>query len=234
MADGGLFSSISSPIVGAVCGWLGGGVSGFLSSRYERKQKNSIYSEPLVHAAFDLQSRIFNIFEQGFTKKYYLNGDDRSKEYYVENTSFLVAQLLCWFEITRQELFFIELNKKQHTQKLIHLQDKIHTTWGTDKAEYCDTLRIFAGEQRAIGENLVFQKKERSMCMGYAQFMESFPQGKNEQIDILRSEVVSLAYNIETARKRMINIQNYLIDILDLLDPECIRFPADSRKKINI
>jgi hypothetical protein len=34
------------------------------------------YRDPLLQAAFDLQSRIYNIVEQGFLQTYYCNGTD--------------------------------------------------------------------------------------------------------------------------------------------------------------
>ena len=52
----------------------------------------SKFRDPLLHAAYDLQSRIFNILRKAFLKTYYANGSDRDKEYAVENTVLLVAQ----------------------------------------------------------------------------------------------------------------------------------------------
>lgn len=54
----------------------------------------SRFRDPLLHAAYDLQSRIFNILKRGFLKRYYTDGSPREKEYAVENTVFLLAQFL--------------------------------------------------------------------------------------------------------------------------------------------
>ena len=57
-----------------------------------------------MHAAYDLQSRIFNILERGFLDRYYFRGSEREKEYAMENTVFLVAQFLGWTEAIREEI----------------------------------------------------------------------------------------------------------------------------------
>ncbi|MFT9387469.1 hypothetical protein [Acetobacter sp.] len=240
MADGGLLNSVAPTALGALCGWLGGGVGGFFSSKHEkqkalqqREKEVSVYREPLAHAAFDLQSRIYNILERRFLNRMYVNGTERTREYSVENTSFLMAQLFCWFELTRQELYYIELKKAEDTEKLMHLQDHVQTLWGADRAEYQNACCIFAGEQRAIGENLIIRRDGISACMGYAQFMDTFPPGKNKQMDIVRAEVRELAADDgHAARTRLVKIQHYLIDILTFLDPDSRRFPRESTKKM--
>jgi hypothetical protein len=49
----------------------------------------SRYREPLVRAAYDLQSRLFNTLRQdqrGFLAKYVVGGDPKEQEYARENT----------------------------------------------------------------------------------------------------------------------------------------------------
>lgn len=241
MTDGGLLSGVLPTVIGAFCGGISGGVGGFFSARHEKKKavhqrekEVSVYSEPLVHAAFDLQSRIYNIVERHFMNHFYVHGDERTREYCVENTVFLISQLFCWFELTRQELYYIELQNEKDTRQLLHLQDNVQTLWGTDKTKYHGIFCLFAGEQRAIGENLIIRRDGSSSCMGFAQFMDTFPPGKNKQIDILREEISKLGANEHLARVRLIDIQNLLIDLLALLDPKFLRFPQKSRQKMQL
>src|SRR4051812_25114930 len=52
------------------------------------------YRDPLLQASFDLQSRIYNIVEQGFLHTHYCNGTDSEKEYARENTLYVLADYL--------------------------------------------------------------------------------------------------------------------------------------------
>jgi hypothetical protein len=73
-------------------------------AQQDREEVVSRFKDPLAHAAYDLQSRTFNILKQAFLNRYYANGAAREKEYAVENTVFLLAQFLGWTEIIRQEV----------------------------------------------------------------------------------------------------------------------------------
>jgi len=68
----------------------------------ETREKNeqaqaivSKYRDPLVHAAYDLQAKLFNILRQGLLQVYYVNGDEAEREYTTQNTIYVVAQYLC-------------------------------------------------------------------------------------------------------------------------------------------
>jgi hypothetical protein len=60
--------------------------------RLDLLKTTSKYREPLASAAFDLQSRIYNIIQQGFFNAYFTNGNERARLYAVVNTMFLFAQ----------------------------------------------------------------------------------------------------------------------------------------------
>src|SRR5688572_12640357 len=67
------------------------------------------YRDPLLQASFDLQSRIYNIAEQGFLRRHYLEDSEASREYACENTLYVLAEYLGWVEILRREVRFLEL-----------------------------------------------------------------------------------------------------------------------------
>ena len=67
------------------------------------------YREPLLQAAYDLQSRIYNIVDQGFLATHDLRGTEATKEYARENTLYVLADYLGWIEILRREVRFLEL-----------------------------------------------------------------------------------------------------------------------------
>lgn len=47
----------------------------------QKQDRIASYSEPLAQAAYDLQSRVFNILEKGFLSAFLVNGDERERRY---------------------------------------------------------------------------------------------------------------------------------------------------------
>ena len=79
----------------------------------------SRYREPL-RAAFDLQSRIYNIVGQGFLHRYLQLGDPPNQEYACRNTMFVVAEYLGWvMEILRRGVQFLDLGDVRRNQLLV-------------------------------------------------------------------------------------------------------------------
>lgn len=202
-----------------------------LKSVEQKRREISRYSEPLARAAYDLQSRIFNILNKGLIETYLIHGDERERIYVKENTTFLFAQYLCWVELVRREIQFIDLEERKKTRKLLRLQDNISSVWGSD--QHPALLRIFAGEQRAIGEALIVVRTRGAECMGYGEFLKTFSEGTHPLIDAVRVDVERLGNSAESARSRLIKIQRLIIDLLDILDRDHLRFPRESRSKVS-
>lgn len=203
-------------------------------NRQEEKEI-SRYKDPLIKAAYDLQSRLYNILMKDLLDVYYKNGDYREKKYVLESSLFLIAQFFCWTEIIRTEIQFINLGEDHKTKKLSDLLNNISQTFLTD--EYDKTLRIFAGEQRALGE-IMISERDRLQCIGYNEFKHKqilFDKVDQEGIfTYLKNDIKSLSENISSRSDRLIKIQNYLIDLVDFLDPNFVRYPKKVREKINI
>ena len=188
------------------------------------------YREPLGHAAYDLQSRLFNILKQGLIDKYVNRGDERSRFYVINNTIFLIAQYFAWTEIIRKEIQFIDLGENESSRRLARLRDNIFNLWQTDS--FHPLMRVFAGEQRAIGEHMIAEGVRGPECMGYAKFLENAASIEDTLINALKSDVHQLSTSLPAARPRLIALQHALIDLLLFLDPEYIRFPIDRRTKV--
>jgi hypothetical protein len=133
-----------------------------------REREIAQLREPLSRAAYDLQSRLFNILRGGVLG-FVRAGNERERSYVLDNTVFLVAQYLCWTELTRREVQYIDLGKDEETRCLQRLQDNIYGLWGTSR--YPPIFCIFAGEQRAIGEALIQAGPRGLECMGYGAFL---------------------------------------------------------------
>ncbi|HWX35120.1 MAG TPA: hypothetical protein VNZ53_47830 [Steroidobacteraceae bacterium] len=203
-----------------------------LKAAAQRQRDISEFSEPLARSAYDPQSRLYNILKLSFINVFLVKGTERTKLYAANNTVFLVGQYLCWKELVRRGIQFIDLGESEKTRNLLCLQDAIDSIWGTDKIT-SPAFRVFAGEQRAIGEALIQAGARGPECMGYGAFLKTFNQGVNPLIDVLRADVMSLESGLNHATERLTKLQNPLIDLLDMLDPPpYLRFPADSRSKV--
>jgi hypothetical protein len=197
---------------------------------YQRMSTIARYREPLAHACYDLQSRLYNILQMGLISTYYVNGDERERGYVVNNTTFLFAQYFAWTEIVRQDIQFIDLGHDSETRQLRELQDRIYSLLQTDR--HASPLRVFAGEQRAIGERLLVERENRTGCMGYGAFLDRLPNGADSIVDSVRRDIAGLATTLPTARDRLVSLQHALIDLLAFLDPQFIRFPKERREKV--
>lgn len=196
----------------------------------ERKLQTSRFSEPLARSAYDLQSRIYNILRGQLIETFVARGDARERSYVIDNTVYLIAQALCWTELVRREIQFIDLGENARTRELLRLQDGLYSIWGTDR--FPPLLRLFAGEQRALGEALITSGAQSAECMGYGEFLKAFPKRANPLVDALRGDVAALAGGVAPAADRLTALHHALIDLLDMLDPDNVRFPAERRTKV--
>lgn len=157
--------------------------------RIESEKALSRYREPLARAAYDLQSRLYNILEQGLVRVYFDNGDKRERSYVVENTIFLVAQYFAWKEIIRRNIQYIDLGEDEQTRQLARLQDDIYALFQTDGFD--PILRVFAGEQRAIGERMIREGVRGPECAGYAAFLDQIAKAPDPLLEPIREDVRS-------------------------------------------
>ena len=185
------------------------------------------YRDPLLRSAYDLQSRIYNVYRPGGFK------GGRDPEYFRLNTMFLFAEFLAWLEIIRREIQFLDLGAVQATKNLSRtlqeVQDQIATT-----SELRDDFYVYRGHQRAIGELMMVRTDgqtaagPRYECMGYAVFVaaQEDPAFANwftrlgDAIDQLR----------ENRPERLVWVQHALIDLIDLLDPGHDRFEQNRHR----
>src|SRR5215212_4203235 len=78
------------------------------------------YREPLAAAAFDLQSRLYNILRKSFFEQF---GGDHERCTIAENTTlFRLAQYFGWTEILRRDIQFLSFPEAADTQRVIALQ----------------------------------------------------------------------------------------------------------------
>lgn len=184
----------------------------------------SKYREPLVHAAFELQSRLYNILKKNSLGRFYLNGTDRERDYIVENTLYVIAQYFGWTEVIRREIQFLNLGEADATRKLAQLQENIAAMFLADR--YGESFRIFRGEQRALGERMLLPDSDDHSVLGYASFVEMKEQGFQRWFEGLRQDIDALSKDVAKHSARLTQIQHALIDLIEHLDPQRIRFSA--------
>jgi hypothetical protein len=188
------------------------------------------YHEPLARSAYDFQSRLYNMLAKDFAGRYLERGNEREQDYAVYNTVFLVAQYFAWTEIIRIAIQYVDLGSDDQTRQFARLQDKIFALFTTDR--FPAAFRVFAGEQRALGEWMIRQTEAGPECVGYGTFVERM-RGDKETDPIAKYLAADVKrFAIDTARPRLVEVQNALIDLLDFLDPGYVRFDKLNRTKV--
>lgn len=241
-------------VVSAVIAVLGAVFTAVLGYRLQAQQKSrerrdymSRYRDALLWAAFDLQSRIFNILRgyeidlrgrRGFTSAYLMAGNEQQALYVKRSTAFLFAEYLGWAEIFRRDLQFLDLGSNKANQQIMFTLNRISRTVGDAHTTDAECFRIFRTDQRAIGEIMIDPDSEpgERRCLGYAAFCArltaegAFSEWMRELLD----HVELAAREPEAARDRLTRIQHQLIDLIDLLDAEGRRFPSAERSRFVI
>lgn len=186
------------------------------------------YRNPLLRAAYDLQSRIWNI-HRGFRGR----GDEQ--DYFVANTLYVIAEFFGWLEIVRREAQFLDLADERETAALKDALDRIQGTFASTSRRRADSLYVYRGQQRAIGELMIVELAEprpsgaRSTCLGYAAFVERMESPPFATWLARPRERISDLTGPDLAR--LVEVQHALIDLIDRLDPDRVRF-AENREKV--
>ena len=193
----------------------------------------SRYREPLLCAAFDLQARLYNVC----TGRFLVPIDD----YHVEHTLYTFGQYLAWREIIRQEVQFLDLGDVPATRDLAERLERITRSIAITARFLPDTLKLFRGEQRAIGELLMIraggtEASDEFKCIGYAAFVERLkdPTFSNwfDKVRDFVAEAESDPGGFD--RRRLSLLQRALIDLIDQLDPEFVRYPRHLRRRLDL
>ncbi len=184
------------------------------------------YREPLVLAAFELQSRCYNILKKTLLRNFNTSGRERSRVYIIENTHYVFAQYFAWTEIIRSEVQFLDLGEVEATRELSRLQENIREIILSSK--YGRVFRVFRGEQRAIGELMISQQSNGNTCIGYAAFFEKKDESFRYWFEHLQWSIEEIAKDLSTDNGRLKDLQHALVDLIDYLDPNYMRFDKKS------
>jgi hypothetical protein len=176
------------------------------------------YREPLAAAAFDLQSRIYNILRMDFFARW--GNTDPHSEDAITSTLFRLAQYFGWTEILRRKIQFLSFPEDKDTRKVARLQSDIAHCFLTDA--YGLALMIWSDEQRAIGEQMIVEEHGDVLCMGYARFRERCADTFVVHLDRLRTEIGD-----PKMTERLRDAQHLLCDLVETLDSRRVRYTRD-------
>jgi hypothetical protein len=194
--------------------------------------------DPLLRAAFDLQSRYYNIVARNFLSRYLENGSPDEQRYAIMSSLWIIGQYLGWVEILRREVQYLDLGSQSANRKLQLSLGDIATAMASDSSD--DTFIIFRAEQRAIGEFMVTTRRtqsgdDRSDCLGYTEFLAGLEELRRKHSDHdspspIPAWAERLSHALDTAhteadKARLVTVQRRLIHLVDLLDPDRVRYP---------
>jgi hypothetical protein len=247
----GLLSAAVS-VLGAVTAGLMTTWSGQRTRRYEQlltaRQKAqekaeqaevvlSRYREPLLLAAQNLHSRLFRIVQYNVLN--YLHSGDPDLDCHTRNyTVYVLAEYLCWAEIIRRDLRFLDLGAEERNRELVcrleHIQRAI-----VDQA-VPRPLRLFRGQQRAIGEVMMIPTHDLECAqyeaLGYAQFCARLNDDPvfAHWFQRLRFGLDQVAEPDQTGHTGLTRLQHCLVDLIEFLDPNRERCPARPRDRLEL
>ncbi|MGH3982669.1 MAG: hypothetical protein ACRDST_08300 [Pseudonocardiaceae bacterium] len=235
------------PVLAVLISTIGAIASVLISRRAARVERLSAaeevatrFREPLLDAVFNLETRIYNIVELDFFGRF-LGADntDSEKEYAVLNTLHVFAQYFCWVEILRRDSQFIDPRKERINRAMAAGIEAVRHVFADslDIQEKC--FRLFRGEQRALGEVMLVSADmsnsdaPRWECLGYATFVRSVEdEHMTRWFRCLREYIGEIAENPGARDGRLRLIQRRLVDIIDILDPDARRVPAQLRNRL--
>ncbi len=198
------------------------------------------FREPLLHAASNLQTRIYNMVELDFFGRFLgTDSTESEKEYAVLYTLYVFGQYFCWEEILRRESQFIDSRNDQRNRAMAAGLEVARDTFADSIGIQERCFRIFRGEQRAIGEVMLVRAEApkpgapRWECLGYASFVHSL---EDEQMArwfrSLRADIEEIRSDVAKHDGRLRLLQRRLMDIIDILDPDARRVAAQFRKRL--
>lgn len=242
-------------MVSAAVSVLAAAVTAYLGHWYQqrarlvdRRNYMNRYGASLAWAAFDLQSRLFNILRghqidvttdrRGFLTTFVSHGRAEDADYARRSTAYVFGEYLGWVEILRRDIQFLELGKSRLNRdivsKISEIGETLNRIHGRDPA-VGNEFRIFRTPQRAMGDLMVHPDSApgERRCIGYAEFCRRLEEDERFTAWFagLLSDVDKFAAEPIPSLPRLEKMQHQLIELIDLLDPRFVRFPKKHRAK---
>ena len=205
-----------------------------LQSKAEKTEEIiSRYREPLLLAANSLQSRLHNAVGGDYLHLFLHCGDPEEERYARDFTVYAIAEYLCWVEVIRRDLRFLDLGSEGRTRDFNRHLEGVSRIF-LELHDYSQPqFRLFRGQQRAIGELMMVQALGGGTdCMTYPAFISKLDNDPEfaKWFKRLRQDVDTFLTQDWNGNIRQVHIQWALIDLLDFLDPHGIRLTQNRAK----
>ena len=180
---------------------------------------------------------------RNFLDRYLKRGDPDERQYAIMSTLWVVGQYLGWVEILRREVQYLDLGSRSVNRRLQLRLNDIAAAFAANARGPADSFCLFRTDQRAIGEFMVTSRdtgsgEQRPDCLGFAEFVERYDAAVRDAASsgaLARPPMVSwgarcikdlkLAASDPRRTRRLVGVQRRLIDLVNLLDPERVRYP---------
>jgi hypothetical protein len=206
----------------------------------ERRGRSRIlmekYRDPLLRSAQELQSRLGNIVCGRYLSIGYKRDDpdDPESGYAVNSTMYAVAEYLCWREVVRREMPYLDLGNVAKNTALMKQLSTIEDAFASDtRRTSSKTFCLFRHRQRAMGEVMMVDRTRpgpvRLDCIGFAAFTQRVQKERDfaSWFKPLEADIRALAVASSKNYERLVDIQGALIGLLNLLDPDGRLVPLD-------
>ena len=193
------------------------------------------YRDPLLDAAQTLQSRIFNVVANATSPRTCIAATPTRNATRATTPIYAFAEYMCWVEIVRRELRFLDVGDLDHNRQLLAQLTQTQVTLQSDRLH--GPFRVFRGRQRAIAELMMVptgaHEGPRNESIGYAAFCRRLDDDAAfaAWFGRLREDVEAAVSRDRD--DRLIRLQHDLIDLIDHLDPKSLRIPPEYRKRLN-
>jgi hypothetical protein len=212
---------------------IGGIPLNYLIARRLRREQDlgmmSHYRDPLLQAAADLRSRLLTILAEDFLGRFFVHGKDTQKIYAVRHTLFVFAEFLCWMEILRQGISFLDLGDDARNRKLMKHITVIRRVMFDNQMD--PLFYVVTGYQRALGEVMIRPEDPSRVrdrqCIGYAEFCFRLETDStfSRWFDDLAADIPELAKRNSVRTDRLVALEGAIVDLINFLDPDNVRYP---------
>lgn len=201
------------------------------SKAEQTEEMISRYREPLLLAANSLQGRLYNGTVGSYLEEYLHCGDLDEERYARDFTVYVLAEYLCWVEIIRRELRFLDLGNEQRNRTFNDHLQAVTNIFASRRIPHAH-FRLFRGQQRAVGELMIVNGNGRADCMTYPAFCARLDTDEafERWFTRLRTDVDAIAAHDVMGNARLVQVQRALIDVIDFLDPDRVRISIDRSK----
>jgi len=228
-------ASITIAVISLLGALVSAGITGWLTIysderklRFQSEKLMAKYRDPLLLAAQDLQSRLYNILELGFST--YVDGPKEWKDLLFLHTSYLVGQYFSWTYILRRQTQFLCFSMEKDNRELTETLETIQYVFSTIKYGVPGRpFMLWRGQQQGIGEIMTIKDNGELLCMGYAAFVLKWTEDENFRrwFHDIENSIGTLGkamnQNDIVPDHRLRLLQHLLMDLIYQLDPKQFR-----------